>query len=224
MDCASPPLSPPSPGLARGWREGGGLLDLDCASLPLSPPTPGLARGWWEGGGLLDWTAPLCHPHRRPRAWPVGGGRGVDYWTWTTILRHPHRRPRGSFSTNTAPSWPLRLAGASFPTNGLPRRLDDGHRLLLRSAGPCGWQAPPSRQTSSTSRRRTSTASHHALRGRPSCPLRSENGKVRKKQAHNGGLSRLLPLRPAGPRGWQARPALCWPPPGTWPRLGVGGR
>ena len=130
MDCASPPLSPPSPGLARGWREGGGLLDLDCASPPLSPPSPGLARGWWEGGGLLDWTAPLCHPHRRPRAWPVGGGRGVDYWTWTTILRHPHRRPRGSFSTNTAPSWPLRLAGASFPTNGLPRRLDDGHRLL----------------------------------------------------------------------------------------------
>jgi hypothetical protein len=42
--------------------------------------------------------------------------------------------------------------------------------------------------------------------------------------AHNGGLSRLLPLRPAGPRGWQARPALCGPPPGTWPRLGVGGR
>jgi hypothetical protein len=140
LDCASPSHSPPPPGLARGWREGGGLLDmddaspplsppppglargcglldLDCASPPLSPPSPGLARGWWEGAGLLDWTAPLCHPHRRPRAWPVGGGRGVDCWTWTTILRHPHRRPRGSFSTETAPSWPLRLAGASFPTN-----------------------------------------------------------------------------------------------------------
>ena len=102
--------------------------------------------------------------------------------------------------------------------------------------------------TSSTARRRTSTASHHALRGRPPCPLRSENGTVRKKQAHTGGLSRLL-LRPAGPCGWQAPPsrrtdfldgsttdidcftsratrptAPCGPPPDTWPRLVVGGR
>ena len=121
-------------------------------------------------------------------------------------------------------------------------------RLLLRPAGPYGWQAPASRRTSSTARRRTSTASHHALRGRPPCPLRSENGTVRKKQAHTGGLSRLL-LRPAGPCGWQAPPsrrtdfldgsttdidcftsratrptAPCGPPPDTWPRLVVGGR
>jgi hypothetical protein len=138
LDCASPSHSPPPPGLARGWREGGrtaGHGRRFTAALT-SAPGPGpwvwiaglglrfsaaltavLARGWWEGAGLLDWTAPLCHPHRRPRAWPVGGGRGVDCWTWTTILRHPHRRPRGSFSTETAPSWPLRLAGASFPTN-----------------------------------------------------------------------------------------------------------
>ena len=76
--CSSPPLSPPSPGLARGWRGGradcwtwaallrhsrrcprawpggggvgGGLLDLGCSSPPLSSLSPGLARGWRGGG------------------------------------------------------------------------------------------------------------------------------------------------------------------------------
>jgi hypothetical protein len=196
LDCASPSHSPPPPGLARGWREGGrtaghGLrftaaltavpgpgpwvvgggwtAGLDCASLPPSPPSPGLARGWREGGGLLD----------------------LDY--------------------DSPP-----------PSSPSPGVFLDQYCAQLAPAA--GRRLLPDERTSSTTRRRTSTASHHALRGRPSCPLRSENGKVRKKQAHNGGLSRLVPLRPAGPRGWQARPALCWPPPGTWPRLGVGGR
>ena len=37
---------------------------------------------------------------------------------------------------------------------------------------------------SSTARQRTWTASHHLLRGRPSCPLRSENGNAKKTGPH----------------------------------------
>ena len=39
MDFSSPPLSPPSPGPARGWRRGGGLLDLDNFSLMMNVST-----------------------------------------------------------------------------------------------------------------------------------------------------------------------------------------
>jgi hypothetical protein len=44
---SSPPPSPPSLGLARGRRGGGGLLAMDYSSPPLSPPPPGPAPGWW---------------------------------------------------------------------------------------------------------------------------------------------------------------------------------
>ena len=38
---------------AGGGGGKGRLLDLDCSSPPLLPPSPGLVRGWREGGGLL---------------------------------------------------------------------------------------------------------------------------------------------------------------------------
>jgi hypothetical protein len=38
---------------AGGGGGKGRLLDLDCSSPPLLPPFPGLVRGWREGGGLL---------------------------------------------------------------------------------------------------------------------------------------------------------------------------
>ncbi len=63
MDCASLPPSPPSPGLARGWREGGGLLVLDCNSPPPSSPSPGgPSRPILHPAGPCGWQAP---PFRR---------------------------------------------------------------------------------------------------------------------------------------------------------------
>jgi hypothetical protein len=75
-------------------------------------------------------------------------------------------------------------------TSGLPRLLDDGHGqchiTCYEADRPARCEAKmvrrgktgPQKRTSSTARRRTWTASHHLLLGRPSCPLRCENGKA----------------------------------------------
>jgi hypothetical protein len=73
-------------------------------------------------------------------------------------------------STPTPPSLPPSLSPPDPripPPTPFPPWMDEGLPRLLRPAGPC---CPAD-----------AAASHHALRGRPSCPLRSENGKVREK-------------------------------------------
>ena len=74
LDCSSPPLSLPSPGLARGRPRGGrtaGVGLLFSATLAAVPgPGPGAAAGRAD---CWTWTALL---RRSRRAWPGGGGGG----------------------------------------------------------------------------------------------------------------------------------------------------
>jgi hypothetical protein len=107
LGCSSPPLSPPSSGLARGAAGGvriGGLRLLFSATLTAVPgPGPGSAAGganWWT------WTALLRHSRRRLRAWPGGGGGGADCWIWAALLRHSHRHSRAWRG-----AWPARPGG-----------------------------------------------------------------------------------------------------------------
>jgi hypothetical protein len=72
---------------------------------------------------------------------------------------------------------------------------------------------------SSTARRRTWPASHHLQRGRPSCPLRSKNGKAKKTSPHkrtssNGpATDRLNVTALAATDGRTTRPAASLGPP-----------
>jgi hypothetical protein len=75
-----------------GGGGGGGLLDLDCSSPPLSLPSPGLARGRPRGGrtaglGLLFSATLAAVPGPGPGA---AAGR-ADCWTWTALLRRSRR-------------------------------------------------------------------------------------------------------------------------------------